>query len=420
MTSSYVKYQSDELNYMERDRLLGVGAERESRSMAGVLSSPFESFPDIVGRSTAMMQILETTLKVARASKSSSVLILGESGTGKELVARSIHRLSPRANREFIALNCSAIPEALLEAELFGHEKGAFTGADKKRAGVFSRANGGTIFLDEIGDMPPRLQAKLLRVLQEKKFSAVGSNKLEDLDIRIVAATNVDLEVAVKKGEFRLDLYYRLNVLPIFLPPLRERGDDVVRLLEYFIAKANIDYQKINPCFLSSEVIGVLKRYTWPGNVRQLQNLVDRIVLLKDGGQISISDLPQEFLNANIQNNLNVTDAAHMNESKAQIFRDQNVSVTQKEVDKNLTAKNFSNVDQDFNQLLEGLKLPKNGICLTQSVELLENHLILQALRLTNNNKNRAAKLLGMNRTTLVERIKKRGLVELKAPMKEL
>ena len=285
---------------------------------------------------------------------------------------------------------------------------------------MFSRANGGTIFLDEIGDMPPRLQAKLLRVLQEKKFSAVGSNKLEDLDIRIVAATNVDLEVAVKKGEFRLDLYYRLNVLPIFLPPLRERGDDVVRLLEYFIAKANIDYQKINPCFLSSEVIGVLKRYTWPGNVRQLQNLVDRIVLLKDGGQISISDLPQEFLNANIQNNLNVTDAAHMNESKAQIFRDQNVSVTQKEVDKNLTAKNFSNVDQDFNQLLEGLKLPKDGICLTQSVELLENHLILQALRLTNNNKNRAAKLLGMNRTTLVERIKKRGLVELKAPMKEL
>ena len=132
MTSSYVKYQSDELNYMERDRLLGVGAERESRSMTGVLSSPFESFPDIVGRSTAMMQILETTLKVARASKSSSVLILGESGTGKELVARSIHRLSPRANREFIALNCSAIPEALLEAELFGHEKGAFTGADKK------------------------------------------------------------------------------------------------------------------------------------------------------------------------------------------------------------------------------------------------------------------------------------------------
>jgi transcriptional regulator with PAS, ATPase and Fis domain len=427
MTSSYGKFGTGELNSSEREGLLGIPSEKPVAPTFGVSSSPFESFPDIVGRSPAMMNVLETTLKVARASKSSSVLILGESGTGKELVARSIHRLSSRANREFIALNCSAIPEDLLEAELFGHEKGAFTGADKKREGVFSRANGGTIFLDEIGDMKPRLQAKLLRVLQEKKFSSVGSNKLEDIDVRIVAATNVDLEVAVERGEFRLDLYYRLNVLPISLPPLRERGEDVVSLLEYFIAKANIDYQKPNHCYLSSEVVDILKRYTWPGNVRQLQNLVDRIVLLKEGGRISLADLPSEFIHANKQSSLN-TEQAVANKSQSVTIKESfDNSISEASSFTHGYTENSEDVysseiigETDFNKVLESILLPDDGISLTKSIEALENHLILQALTMTGNNKNRAAKLLGMNRTTLVERIKKRGLIDLKAPSKEL
>ena len=184
---------------------------------------------------------------------------MGESGTGKELVASAIHRLSNRALKPFIPLNCSAIPENLLEAELFGHEKGAYTGADKKRDGVFARAHGGTVFLDEIGDMPLRLQAKLLRVLQEKKFSAVGSNKTIEADVRIVAATNIDLEQAIEKGSFRLDLFYRINVLPITLPALRERGEDVVRLLEHFVVKANIDNQKHNQCYFSAMYLMFLR-----------------------------------------------------------------------------------------------------------------------------------------------------------------
>lgn len=400
MPSSLNSLTAGDTSSAERCDLVGLAGEHNRLNIRS--ESISELFPEIIGRSKSMLKTLEITAKVAQVSSNkSSVLILGESGTGKELVASAIHRLSHRAFKPFIALNCSAIPENLLEAELFGHEKGAFTGADKRRVGIFSRANGGTIFLDEIGDMPPRLQAKLLRVLQDKKFSAVGSNKLEFADVRIIAATNVDLDFAVKKGEFRLDLFYRLNVLPINLPPLRERGDDVRRLLEHFLVKESLDHQKPNHCYFSSDVIEVLKGYTWPGNVRELQNLVERLVVMKDNGAIGLSDLPQKYLNTNRLTSVGLDEIQISTNGLA---------------DQPRTISSSSN----FEQTISALVLPSEGICLPSTIEKLENQLIIQALKITTNNKNKAAKLLGMNRTTLVERIKKRGLAVINSVQQEL
>lgn len=415
MTSSFEKFRDVNETLLERDGLLGQFAQAAPASDTSFhfSSSPFEQFPEIVGRSEKMMGVMETILKVSKSpSAKSNILILGESGTGKELVASAIHRLSDRAGKPFLALNCSAIPEQLLESELFGHEKGAFTGADKKRQGVFSRANGGTIFLDEIGDMPYSLQAKLLRVLQEKKFSAIGSSKSEDADVRIISATNINIEDAISQSTFRLDLFYRLNVLPISLPPLRERGEDVVRLLEYFIVKANIDHQKTNHCYFSTQALNVLKKYTWPGNVRELQNLVERLVIMKDGGKIDVADIPQEYLNGNTQTSLDevyAPEASRLSvkeKFEADLSNEPQIPFQNTEI--------LEACDQDFDVVLSEITLPGEGIILSKSIEFLENHLIRQALNVTGNNKNQAAKLLGMNRTTLVERIKKRGLVDLK------
>jgi transcriptional regulator with PAS, ATPase and Fis domain len=256
-----------------------------------------DAFPEIIGRSVAMQRVLETVSKIARSD--SSVLISGPSGTGKELIASAIHRLSPRSTKRFIPINCSAIPEDLLESELFGHEKGAFTGADRRRAGYFEIAEGGTILLDEIGDMPQRLQAKLLRVLQERKFSPLGGSELKRADVRVIAATNVDLEKAVAEGRFRLDLYYRLNVLPIHLPALNERSEDISSLLDHFLEISNRVHSPTNPCFFSQELVDHLSKYAWPGNVRELQNLVERVVVIKGGGAISVDQLPREYQSAN-------------------------------------------------------------------------------------------------------------------------
>ena len=209
-------------------------------------------FPEVIGHAKSMMTVLETVAKVARSD--SSVLILGESGTGKELIAAALHRLSNRSVRPYVPLNCSAIPDTLLESELFGHEKGAFTGADKRVIGKFQFAEGGTIFLDEIGDMPPLLQAKLLRVLQDKKFASLGSNIMHEVNVRVIAATNMNLEQAMKRGTFRQDLYYRLNVLPIYLPALRERKEDVPHLLAHFIESANRVHCLSEPGYLSDSL----------------------------------------------------------------------------------------------------------------------------------------------------------------------
>jgi transcriptional regulator with PAS, ATPase and Fis domain len=229
---------------------------------------------------------------VARVAPSqATVLIRGESGTGKELIANATHYASPRAKMPLVKVNCSAIPETLLESELFGHEKGAFTGAAQKRIGRFEEAEGGTVFLDEIGDLSPSTQVKLLRILQEKEFQRLGSNQTLRTDVRVIAATHQNLEEAMKKGQFREDLYYRLNVISIFLPPLRERKEDIPLLIDYFLKKYSEANQK-SIFDISKESRNLLLRYPYPGNVRELENLIERAVVLCRGEVITTQDLP--------------------------------------------------------------------------------------------------------------------------------
>ena len=262
----------------------------ENRSLKAELHGRFNRHY-IIGQSRPMQEVFATIEKVAPSR--ATALLLGESGTGKELVARAIHEASPRRDKNFIKINCAALPENLLESELFGHEKGAFTGATASRAGRFELADGGTIFLDEIGELPLALQAKLLRVLQERQFERLGGTKTLEVDVRIIAATNVNLEDAVANGTFRNDLYYRLNVLPFNLPPLRERRSDIPILLNHFL-RASIE-RNDKEVELSQEALDVLINYNWPGNVRELQNLIERLVILTDKTIIYQSDLPKEM-----------------------------------------------------------------------------------------------------------------------------
>jgi DNA-binding NtrC family response regulator len=243
----------------------------------------------LIGKSEAMRKVMDSIKK--SSSTSATVLIYGESGTGKELIARAIHYNSPRASAAFVPVNCGAIPEALLESELFGHVKGAFTGATGTRAGFFQTADGGTIFLDEISDTSMAMQTKLLRVLESKEVCMVGSSRPRGVDVRILAATNKDLFNLVKQGLFREDLYYRLNVININLPPLRERGDDVLLLVRHFAGKFAREYNQAAPGF-SEEFLMALKNYGWPGNVRELENLVQRVVVMSDEKVIDVTDLP--------------------------------------------------------------------------------------------------------------------------------
>jgi two-component system, NtrC family, nitrogen regulation response regulator GlnG len=242
----------------------------------------------IIGRSPAMQKLFRTLGRVAASDL--TVLITGESGTGKELVARALHERSRRASHPFIAINTAAIPADLLEAELFGHEKGAFTGADKTRPGRFEQADGGTLFLDEIGDMPLSLQAKLLRVLEEGKVQRVGSNQSRTVNVRLLAATHQNLQTKIKKGEFREDLYYRLNVIPVHIPPLRERRDDIKELAESLL-HLSADELGMPPPILLDDALELLKRHDWPGNVRELRNVMRRLAVLTPGATINLSDV---------------------------------------------------------------------------------------------------------------------------------
>jgi len=244
---------------------------------------------ELVGRSRAMRELYALVERIALSS--SAVLINGESGTGKELVARALHAAGPRRERPFVAINCTALPEALLESELFGHTRGAFTGATSARAGLFVEASGGTLFLDEIGDMPLALQGKLLRVLQQGEVRAVGSDESRTVDVRIVAATHQDLESRVKDGAFRQDLYYRLNVVPVTVPPLRQRLDDVPVLLEHFLAAARARNPHSPVRSIAPEVVTALSRYPWPGNVRELENLIERLVVVGTTETLDLADL---------------------------------------------------------------------------------------------------------------------------------
>jgi DNA-binding NtrC family response regulator len=317
-------------------------------------------FENIVGSSPALRCVLDVVEKVADTD--STVLITGESGTGKELIARALHYNSRRAGRMFVTVNCGAIPEELLESELFGHVKGAFTNAVSHREGRFSIANGGTVFLDEIGDMSPNLQVKLLRVLQDQTFEPVGSSKTLKVNVRVIAATNQDLEYAIKEKLFREDLYYRLNVIPIEIPSLRERREDIPLLVQHFLDAMNREKGKTGAAAISQGALERICEHDWPGNVRELENLIERLVILRGEGEIQVEDLPTAF-----------------RQGPATLRP-------------------------------EAPRIPTTGLAFNEVVDRFEADLILQALEQTHWNKNRAAQLLGLNRTTLIEKIKKKRL----------
>ncbi len=329
----------------------------ENIALRGHLEKKY-NFGKIVSYSDGMKSVVEKIKKVAASD--STVAIYGESGTGKELIAQALHFNSDRKNGPLVTVNCGAIPEELLESELFGHEKGAFTGAIRSRTGRFELAHGGTIFLDEIGDMSPSLQVKVLRVIQEKRFERIGGMKTIDVDVRIVTATNQDLERAVEEKKFREDLFYRINVIPVHLPPLRERKVDIPVLTNHFLRTFN-RLKKKNIEKLMPEAMDCLMRYHWPGNVRELQNLTEMLVVMKEYGPIGLEDLPDKI-------------RLHSQTTEA---------------------------------ITGDIEIPDSGLDLNETICQFEKNLLQKALQESGGVKNRAAKLLKLNRTTLVEKLKR-------------
>ncbi|HWS86841.1 MAG TPA: sigma-54 dependent transcriptional regulator [Pyrinomonadaceae bacterium] len=352
------------------DGLLGtirVAAERAARTRAVTQGGAGAAAGDFIADAPVMRKLLEQVRAIAPFQ--TTVLVTGETGAGKEVIARAVHSMSPRSGKPLVALNCAAVPEQLLEDELFGHVKGAFTGAQGARAGRFEQAEGGTLFLDEIGDMSLPLQAKLLRVLQEREYERLGSSRTEKADVRVVAATSADLPRRIDEGTFRPDLYYRLNVVHLSLPPLRERREDIRPLAEHLLAKfcagAGLPTKS-----LSGEAWAALAAYRWPGNVRQLQNAVERAaVLTGTAAEITLQDLPEEVREAAAETPITET---------ARGQRPTNI--------------------------------PDAGINFDAVVTKVERDLLLQSLAKAGGNKMRAAQLLGMKRTTFVEKLKRLGI----------
>lgn len=345
----------------------------------------------IIGQSTTLADVFRVLLKVAPTD--STVLVTGESGTGKELLVRALHANSTRADKAFVPINCGAIPRELLESELFGHEKGAFTHAIRTRPGRFEIADGGSIFLDEIGEMDLSLQVKILRVLQEKEIERVGGTGVKKVDVRIVAATNRDLEEEVAKGRFREDLYYRLNVIPLHLPPLRERGGDVLLLVAYFLDR--FCKKKSRPLLrLCGDTRKILAAYSWPGNVRELENFMERLSILVDGDVVTPADLPRKILDA-------VGDVADLPEpSNAPDPAPASVSAPVNGAAA-CTSQGFV-----WPSLAD---LAKHQMGLKEFLDSMEDRLIEEALGQSDGVKNQAAELLGIKRTTLIEKLKKKG-----------
>lgn len=334
---------------------------------------------EIIGQSSSLREVFSTLNKVAPSD--TTVLVTGESGTGKELLVRALHKKSARHDKPFVPINCGAIPKELLESELFGHEKGAFTHAIRSRPGRFELADGGTVFLDEIGEMDLLLQVKILRVLQEREIERVGGLSAKKVDVRIIAATNRNLEEEVAAGRFREDLFYRLNVIPLHLPPLREREKDVFLLMDFFLEKfcKNKKRQKLR---LSSLVERILQAYTWPGNIRELENLAERLSILCDGNTVIVEDLPEKI--------------AALAEELGHIEPVTTVTQT-------------TSAPQGF--VWPSIQdMQERGFVLKEFLETIEDKLLLEALGMTDGVKNQAAEVLGIKRTTLIEKIKKRGL----------
>jgi len=345
-------FNLDELTLVVQKALETTELRREVKALRASRSEPY-AIACIVGDS-APMTALKSLLQKVASSPASTVLLRGESGTGKDLAAKTIHYNSSRAAKPFMNITCSALPDALLESELFGHERGAFTDARQLKIGLLESADGGTVFLDEIGEMVPALQAKLLRFLEEKAFKRVGGSADVRVDVRVIAATNRDLEDAVKQGRFREDLYYRLNVMQIVLPPLRERSSDVPPLVTYYIDVFNREFKK-QVRGATPEAMELLKAYRWPGNVRELRNAVERAMLLTEGEWLTGDALP---------------------------------------------------LSNDRASTARTMALPEEGV----SLETLERELVKQALRRTGGNQTKAATLLGLNRDQIRYRIEKFGL----------
>ncbi|HKN48370.1 MAG TPA: sigma 54-interacting transcriptional regulator [Candidatus Polarisedimenticolia bacterium] len=322
-----------------------------------VTNGAAESYSHLIGEHPLLQKITQLVRKVATTD--ATILIMGESGTGKELIARAVHALSPRVDRPFIPVNCGAIPAELLESEMFGHERGAFTGAIGQRAGMFQLANGGTIFLDEVGEMSATLQVKLLRVLQDREIRPVGADRVFKVDVRVLAASNKDLAAEVEEGNFREDLFYRLQVIPIVMPPLRERRSDIPLLTTHFLEKHNRK-RSGRPARIAEEAMVHLWEYDWPGNVRELENLLERLVILSEDGLIGVEHLPPSM-------------RSFISEKK-----------------------------------IPRPTLGEEGLDLNTAVEEFENRLIEEALRRTKGNKQAAARLLGLKRTTLVAKLRRR------------
>jgi two-component system NtrC family response regulator len=342
-------FEKEELQLVIARSLKTKDLERENVELRSQLTERF-SFDGMIGRSAKLDEVFRLVSKVA--PRDTTVLILGESGTGKELLARAIHYASERKSKPFVTVNCSAIPENLVESELFGHVRGAFTGAIRDKKGKFEAADGGTIFLDEIGDLRLELQGKLLRVLQEMEFERVGGNQTLKVDVRVIAATNKDPGEAVARGEFREDLYYRLSVVPVVVPPLRERRDDIPLLVDHFLKK----FSKEKRVGISQQALETLTRYDWPGNVRELENVIERAVVLSEGGRIEKDELP-DFVN---------TDQTRVASSRA--------------------------LERD------------------PSLEEIEREAIVSALDRTGWNQTQAARLLKIPRHVLIYRMKKMGI----------
>jgi two-component system response regulator PilR (NtrC family) len=344
-------FQMDDIRLVVKNALERQKLQHEVSILKGQLKPP--SLENILGSSPSMLELFSI---ISRTSESNAnVLITGESGTGKELVAKAIHGLSPRKDQHFVAINCAAIPEGLLESELFGYMKGAFTGAAANKQGLFELANEGTLFLDEIGEMPLNLQAKLLRVIEDGTFRRVGGISDITVDVRVIAATNKDIRALIEKGQFREDLYFRLNVLSVKIPPLRERGDDIPLLVDHFLKKFSGDKKKF-----SQDAVAMLKNYQWKGNVRELENIIERVVLLCDRGTIGVEHLPEEI--------------------------------------------------RSVSTLTKGVAVPHGGIDFEKIIEEMEKAYLLKALEQTNGVKTEAAKLLNLTFRSFRHKLKKYGI----------
>lgn len=343
--------------------------------------TPADSYR-IIGESDAIKRVMGVIEKAA--STDSTVMVFGESGTGKELVARALHNTGDRSDQSFVAVNCGAIPHELLESELMGYEKGAFTGAINTRIGRLELAHNGTIFLDEIGDMPLPLQVKLLRVLSEREIDRIGGSKPIKINVRVIAATHRNIENSIEEGKFREDLFYRLNIIPIVIPPLRERRSDIPLLANHYLAHFNRTKGK-SISGINNEAMDILCNYAWPGNIRELANFVERMVVLSIGKILTPRDLPDKVLGDTPKEQWSLPEEPEPTESPAEMIRD--------------------SMRQSF-----FVGLPEGGINLKKAVEDFERELIMEALEKTDWVKNKAAILLGLNRTTLVEKLKKMNI----------